>query len=616
MWGIFFNIIRLLNIAQLEHPEARLNLFAGDIQAKFKQQSDGRLNLSESNGQTNVKEQGSIETFIYRLLEGVRNRTPKLLQAKRGKGELEWRFLRFYLSVFLIMFLFPVGAGEFLLHAVRCWWFNEVTMALIGTISLIGLLSIAEALTRLGALAQVRWWVCWLVRVPGLLVVLFVFVGNSIENGQGVLNDNLSSWEKQSAVGTTFSLLPLQANKSRPSVNKFGKDTGKMARHKENPAKKPLVIFCVSGGGTRAAMFTAGILTRMWQQKEDTAILQQNKDPYPGRRLLENVNVMSGVSGGGLALAYFQEGLYRWLRNHRPKGGVSDKSAALQNRHDALEWFFGVKDQTECRPLVTWYSQDQEQIKPNDLAHYAFNPTGRGSKLGEDFDINPYMNAMRQNFVAPCVAGYFWPWTGRGPSYEDTWERAFQWYDTDPLHPRRIGDFRDYEKTGHLPTLILNALLTRTGSRLAITNLDAADFAPLEKFGPPVDTLNDSPDTRENLRYDPTPDTIITLHQLDPTWNMPLQAAVHATANFPYALPTMRIVRKDVNGTHQHLHTLVVEKGKEKKKDVTNWLGKSIEDVWEAIDGGGVNNYGTDAPMALLRQYHQRYPKDCRRGAY
>lgn len=56
------------------------------------------------------------------------------------------------------------------------------------------------------------------------------------------------------------------------------------------------VAICISGGGTPAAVFAAGIMEQ----------LAATPDPNrPGRSVLDTVDVVSGVSGGSLAAAYY-----------------------------------------------------------------------------------------------------------------------------------------------------------------------------------------------------------------------------------------------------------------------------------------------------------------------
>ena len=57
---------------------------------------------------------------------------------------------------------------------------------------------------------------------------------------------------------------------------------------KEHAADRPIILFAASGGGTRAAVFTAAVLEGLSQQAAPTDVL-----------------LGSGVSGGGAALAYF-----------------------------------------------------------------------------------------------------------------------------------------------------------------------------------------------------------------------------------------------------------------------------------------------------------------------
>jgi predicted acylesterase/phospholipase RssA len=309
---------------------------------------------------------------------------------------------------------------------------------------------------------------------------------------------------------------------------------------------------------------------------------QSTGSVHPGRLILQNVNVISAVSGSSLAAAYLVERMYRDL----PRG-IGNPTMA---RGLALREFFNPQVKSAPHHSASWYNITERERDFNlDFCWDNSLTMPQNRLLGSDaaydkvdeqlskFDMNPYINAMRQNYVAPIVSGFLQPWFGRGPSYEESWQDYFGWYNSKSGQPRRLSEFSSDEGSGALPTLILNSTLTRTGSRLAFTNFRPDVFEPLAKLGPVENEYFGKQTSGENIsRYDPLPGRIVTHSFLDPCWDVPLATAVHASANFPYVLPAMKI----------------------KQRDSRSGSGG----MWECIDGGVDDNYGIDSVMSLLRK--------------
>jgi len=68
-----------------------------------------------------------------------------------------------------------------------------------------------------------------------------------------------------------------------------------------------LLIVAFSGGGTRAAAFSYGVL----EELRDTRVTLNERN----RRLLDEVDILSGVSGGSFPAAYYQSSQ---LKKNRP----------------------------------------------------------------------------------------------------------------------------------------------------------------------------------------------------------------------------------------------------------------------------------------------------------
>jgi hypothetical protein len=99
------------------------------------------------------------------------------------------------------------------------------------------------------------------------------------------------------------------------------------------PPRRPRVILlAASGGGTRAALYTASALEGLWRQGA-----------------LADVRLVSGVSGGGVALAYFAA--------HRQALCATKSAAAWDRFHEAMAFAYitdVLRGASECR--VLWNS--------------------------------------------------------------------------------------------------------------------------------------------------------------------------------------------------------------------------------------------------------------------
>jgi NTE family protein len=82
-------------------------------------------------------------------------------------------------------------------------------------------------------------------------------------------------------------------------LEKFKPDYGYIARNVVNPdnSDKLLLILSFSGGGTRASAFSYGVLEKL----RDTEVDFDGRK----RRLLDEVDIISGVSGGSFTAAYY-----------------------------------------------------------------------------------------------------------------------------------------------------------------------------------------------------------------------------------------------------------------------------------------------------------------------
>lgn len=633
-----------------------------------------------------------LNALHARLLEPLHvpfGERPPLLQRLDGHTDnYKIHFLFLTLWTWLIWWL-PCGVAILLLWNTQRRYSNQPdrvdyhSMAMLTVCGVLGTISLSITEFWLGLNTRIGGGVTLLSLVPPVIIVLRLFSPwRWTEGGKAILNVDSECREHPLK---TLDFLEVPAAQATSRATRGHPQTA-IAR---NPGHDgPVVIICASGGGSRAALFTAGILSRMWWQNAPEEALTPEKQEditkaaqtiyelpselddagkyqaeaveeavlYPGRLLLQCADAISSVSGGSLAAAYYVESLHRYLRNE------SLAADPLMARWQAMRKFFDPTGMLprEARPVTAWYNKIgwPQSLSPFFVsadARLALLQIGDSEERQRQYEANPFINAMAQDHLAACISGFFiWrtgfdrrrKWAGvpsrehhrfhfpfypigRGPNIEKFWEQSFAWYGAGELTgtgdnlPVRLSDFYEAERSGALPSLILNATLAGTGTRLAITNLDTTTFQESAKFGPWVDArdlgegsaldLPDevAPDARDHHigkgrqvasdmppdaeaaerqaahRFDPLPAQINTLNSLDNFWDIPLKSAVRASANFPFGFPLMRFrrykIHPDGSGGEPVTHS------------------DGTPDILDICDGGVLDNTGVDSALALLR---------------
>ncbi len=205
------------------------------------------------------------------------------LKLINGNGRIQARFLRQVGFAWLLGLVPIVGCSIWYWAAQGGRWaIDPHTLALVGTWCLLGMVSIAVAQWRLGVSAQAGWLLALTPLTPVVLVVYFLFSYCPwFEAGESPLNHPVQT---QPVAAYTFLPRPSQSRaKSQSKLNSgSARPHSKPARLPDHD-KGPLVIVCISGGGSRAALFTAGIFNRMWWQPvvhdSITATSQSESDP-------------------------------------------------------------------------------------------------------------------------------------------------------------------------------------------------------------------------------------------------------------------------------------------------------------------------------------------------
>ncbi len=116
------------------------------------------------------------------------------------------------------------------------------------------------------------------------------------------------------------------------------------AAHMFDPENKTLLILSFSGGGTRAAALSYGVLKGL----RDTPI---TSNPEQAKRMLDEVDIISSVSGGSFTSAYYGlygEGIFETYESRFLKQSV--QGALIRKLFNPLYWMrslFSAFDRTE-----------------------------------------------------------------------------------------------------------------------------------------------------------------------------------------------------------------------------------------------------------------------------
>ncbi|MHC4947536.1 MAG: patatin-like phospholipase family protein [Planctomycetota bacterium] len=266
------------------------------------------------------------------------------------------------------------------------------------------------------------------------------------------------------------------------------------------PSTGPIVLVAASGGGSRAALYAALVL----ESFEDVTFFD-----HP---LADRVAVISSVSGGSLASAYFADRQARGDRAARHPVRwrhtiVSDLQARVRLEAEAM------LERAEARPAPTVETREDDRVHRlivNALRRIrqAEAPVPTGVTDSE------YIDHMNMDFMAPVLRSVVYAWLSRGRNLRRFWEREFGWSGRDNptwLRPRRDGD-------AQAPVLLLNATLVETGERLAI-GVPALPPHLLERDDAAARSLS----------------------AVDPAYRVSLAEAVRLSANFPWGIPVAKL---------------------------------------------------------------------------
>jgi hypothetical protein len=269
------------------------------------------------------------------------------------------------------------------------------------------------------------------------------------------------------------------------------------------PPEHPAIFLALSGGGSRAALFSALALDTLRRTSLEGGGVSRGRS---GGTLYDRVVLISSVSGGSVASAHFavhadspEPGEYHPKNSFPAEIAELTHEAAIEFRTVAEERLSGATQRAGggttspgdelSSPIKRWDLAIADHILP-----LLEQEGGLGWPLS-----SPLIDAMTTDFMAPLLRGLLLPGVERGDSVRAFWRRRLNW------RPGPKG----------APLLVFNATEVSSGRRLAIGV-------------PPLPPTLFEEDARE-------------LSRLHSGYVFDLATAVRLSANFPWGFSVPRV---------------------------------------------------------------------------
>ncbi len=271
------------------------------------------------------------------------------------------------------------------------------------------------------------------------------------------------------------------------------------------PKNGPVVFVAASGGGSRAALFTALTLESLERVK------------FFGTTIADRIVLISSVSGGSLASAYFAA---RFVESDQADEGVVYKwrHTIASDFEERIAFATGLlvsaaREDARSEDL-TEHERHAYQMAADRLMEIA----SKDDPESLEFLKSEFVDVMNMDFMAPLLRACVYPGLSRGNSLSAFWEKHFAWKDDN----NRVGIHHDPNRGQIPPVLLLNATRVEDGNRLTI-GIPAL----------PPHLLD-----REDCRA-------VSLSSLNARYEVSLAEAVRLSANFPWGIPVARLRTSD-----------------------------------------------------------------------
>jgi hypothetical protein len=311
--------------------------------------------------------------------------------------------------------------------------------------------------------------------------------------------------------------------------------------------RRPVIFVAASGGGSRAALFTALVLEALAKEPfldSEGKELRTGPDGKPRPASLtwaDQIVLISGVSGGSLATAYYAN---RVTRPPEPETADLHNSFAAE-----LRWrFFDEFSDNTFPSIPAIYRESWKQRAPAEDLQSIFGPEAVKTDPRYQWVLqSPFMDAMCTDFMAPLVRGILTPGIERGTALSRLWEPQFGWTRCD-----NVGGY-DGAFGPERPLILLNACSARAGTRFMVgfppLPRGIGVHGPKENEGDPSQTLA----TAKLFHAQ-------TLADFWPHYQVSLAEGVRMSANFPWGLHTARLRKQVYTLSEDALRTLPQDK--------------------------------------------------------
>jgi Patatin-like phospholipase len=372
----------------------------------------------------------------------------------------------------------------------------------------------------------------------------------------------------------------------------------------------PAVVVAASGGGSRAALFSALVLQHLANQPMEWKTTSTSTDEStapPGRsdiRSFESnwanqIVLMSSVSGGSLTTARFIADPQLGIKTVSSLNYTSETELWQRTRKKLEEWTRppdgDLKAALKPDPSV---AQDKEEVArlKKILDVMVKNDSTQAKSLKDDNTseaietsvgcafTSQLADDMAADFMAPILRGVLTPFASRGDILYQFWERRFNWEgieQNNSLHPTR-------------PLAVINTTDVETGRRVIV------GFPPL-----PRGLLSGAPKFPSAMRQSTysadrsTTFDALALADFSPAsaTSLSLTRSVRLSSNFPWGFGIQDLDER----SRPSLASFI---------DAPSARGQDKRESLALIDGGVVDNTGIDSIAAIFDSLMLRAESD------
>jgi hypothetical protein len=319
------------------------------------------------------------------------------------------------------------------------------------------------------------------------------------------------------------------------------------ARLKATDPESPAVLVAASGGGSRAALFTALTLEGLRRQP-----LCAEKSGEGTRAWADQIVLISSVSGGSLATAYYVNDLLRPTLHESPwplrnsfqgvlAANVAQQAEDIKTRYYHPSW--ESEAQFRDGPQRT---QFEKQLLPRAKAPTPAAGEGEwqwmvGSYFADDM-CTDFMAPLLRGLLTPGIRpleslshGAYHPSIERGTSLSRFWEDRFGWGGCNNLHGYAEAGYGGGDRQP-APLVLFNTTNARRGGRMVI------GYPPLPRGIFELGATEDQR-PRTGLHAGATHPTQ-SLADFWPHYRISLADTVRASSNFPWGVHTARLRKR------------------------------------------------------------------------